>query len=349
MYKKIKEMEPGKTLKTVLLVTAIQEKTAKNNSKFVVFTLSDGETTVEAKLWNSDKNSVKILEKELGSFSIRGDLYNDQMSYVIENYSKPPEDAKISDFVIKAPMDGKEMFDRILFMVRKKSPEDSTIVKLVEKVYEDNKESLLYWSAAKKMHHNRYAGLLQHTYHMVCIAYVVLGAYKQLDPELLLAITALHDIGKLKELETDNMGVADYSLTGRLFGHAHLGIQIVEATANEMKANGTSFDEEKLMLLLHGIGAHAGKEEYGAEAAPATQEAFVVHMIDDMDAKLDMFAETLRDMEPGTLSDRVWRLGNNSVYKPLYASTRTQETSENNEEKADNAKEVKEENNEAAK
>ena len=85
---------------------------------------------------------------------------------------------------------------------------------------------------------------------------VMLSRVYPVDRELLLAGTALHDIGKLSELETDNLGVADYSVDGNLFGHSLIGCEMVTKAASK-----NIYDEEKVRLLKHMIASHHGTLE----------------------------------------------------------------------------------------
>ena len=43
--------------------------------------------------------------------------------------------------------------------------------------------------------------------------------------------------------------------------------------------------------LLHLIAAHHGQLEFGSPVLPKTPEAIALHLIDNMDARLEMFEE----------------------------------------------------------
>ncbi len=44
--------------------------------------------------------------------------------------------------------------------------------------------------------------------------------------------------------------------------------------------------------LLHLIASHHGQKEYGAPVTPRTPEAWMLHHIDNIDAHLEMLAQT---------------------------------------------------------
>ena len=244
MYKKIKELPENQKTTTVVLLALIEEKETRAGKPYCELTLSDGETQIQAKLWNNAKADVKVEEKSLITAELYPKEYQGALSYELFRYGPAPEDCQITDYVIKAPYKPEDMYQEILNLLRKEiavpDPEKLDLIDLVKNIYEENKENLLYWSAAKSVHHNCYSGLLYHTFRMVRSA-VMLSRVYPVDRELLLAGTALHDIGKLSELETDNLGVADYSVDGNLFGHSLIGCEMVTKAASK-----NIYDEEKL-------------------------------------------------------------------------------------------------------
>lgn len=311
MYQKIKDLQENQKSATVVLLTSIDEKETKGGKPYCVFALSDGESQIEAKLWNNAKTDVKVEEKTLITAELYPKEYQGALSYELFRYGPAPEDCQITDFVVKAPYKPEDMYNEILSLLRKevpKSHEESDLVDLTQHLYEDNKEKLLYWSAAKSVHHNCYGGLLYHTFRMVRSAVMLSRVYK-IDKELLLCGTALHDIGKIIELDTDNLGIADYSVDGNLFGHALIGIEMITREAAK-----SSYDEEKIRLLKHMIASHHGELEWGAITKPATPEAALLHEIDMIDSKMYQYEKAIDKLEPGEMSDRIFGLGG-FVYK----------------------------------
>ena len=180
---------------------------------------------------------------------------------------------------------------------------------LVKSIYEENKTKLLYWSAAKSVHHNCYGGLLYHTLRMMRSAFTLTKVYTTINKDVLFAAVALHDIGKITELETDELGVADYTVDGTLFGHALLGIEMINA-----KASG--YNPELIRLLKHCLAAHHGQLDWGAVTIPAIPEAMMLHQIDMIDSRMYQFEKAIEEItEPGQLGDKVFGLGT-KVYRP---------------------------------
>lgn len=292
---------------TVALLQAIEEKETKGRKAYCRFTLSDGDKVIQANLWNTAKADVKVEEKTLIQVELYPKIYNDEVGYEVYRYCEAGDEYNIKDFIIAAPLDSEAMYNEILAYVEKYSDTD-ILCGLVKKIYEDNKEKLMYWSAAKAVHHNCYGGLLYHTLRMMRSAYMMTKVYPCVNKDILFAAVALHDIGKLVELETDTLGIADYGVEGTLFSHMLIGIEIVNKYAD-------NYDTEAVKLLKHCIAAHHGKLEWGAIAVPAIPEAMLLHQIDMIDAQMYQYEDALKEVtEAGSMSDKIFGLGT-KVYK----------------------------------
>lgn len=169
-------------------------------------------------------------------------------------------------------------------------------------------------SAAKTIHHDCRSGLIYHTYRMIKAALKLTETYDNLDRTLLITGAALHDIGKIRELSTNEFGAAEYTPEGRLLGHAMIGVAMVDDAVEHYDCKC-----EKTEMLKHIIASHHGKLEYGACVVPAIPEAICVNMLDELDAKLYQMEEALKTTEPGGLSKKVFGLENSTAYKAAYA------------------------------
>lgn len=146
------------------------------------------------------------------------------------------------------------------------------------------------------------------------MADVIVKASAPVSREILVASSALHDIGKLNELAATPLGNAEYAIEGNLVGHITAGVFMVEKEAKKEKMAGEIWNT--IRLIEHGIASHHGKIEYGAAVAPATSEAMLLHLMDLLDSRMNMFSRILDQMEPGTKDDSKKRYLGNIVYKP---------------------------------
>lgn len=185
--------------------------------------------------------------------------------------------------------DAVEMFAELINLVESKIA-NKPLRKLVADILEQHREQLLVWPAAKRNHHAFVSGFLEHTLNVArnsaYLAEKYAELYCNLDPpvsiDLAIAGATLHDIGKLRELET-NPGGTEYSLSGMLIGHVLQGRDIVREVAA-----GRKIDPDLLLRLEHIIVAHQRLPEWGSPKPPMTIEAMIVHHADDLDAKLQM-------------------------------------------------------------
>jgi 3'-5' exoribonuclease len=178
-------------------------------------------------------------------------------------------------------------------------------------------------AAARNYHHARRGGLVEHTAQMMRVANQIAPLYPELNLDLLLAGILFHDSGKLWENALPENGfVMNYDERGELMGHISIGLELVnslwrrlsvenvEAWKNLMPAS-----EDVRLHLLHLIGAHHGEPEFGSPVAPKTPEAMALHYIDNLDARLEMFAAGYTRAKPlaARIFDRVRPLPGNLV------------------------------------
>jgi 3'-5' exoribonuclease len=118
-------------------------------------------------------------------------------------------------------------------------------------------------------HHAYAGGLLEHTVGVATLCRETAQLHPRLRADLLLAAALVHDLGRTEEL---GPGPA-FTPTpeGRLLGHVHLGLRIVEARACGLAS-------EQLAELLHCVAVH--HDARGARTA----EAAVLYHANQLDA-----------------------------------------------------------------
>lgn len=170
--------------------------------------------------------------------------------------------------------------------------EDKDIKLIVEELLEN--EDFFIYPAAKAIHHAHIGGIAEHVLSMLRVADGLIPHYN-LDQDLMIAGIIIHDYGKLRELEC--LGLT-YSVEGNLIGHLQIGFELI----HEVMLKYGIVSSEKTMLLKHMIIAHHGRLEYGSAKEPMTVEAYVLSMIDELDAKLNYIDKSLQNVSPGEIS-----------------------------------------------
>lgn len=311
---KIKEIETSGVVEGV--VTSLEERETKTSGSYVNVGFCDGDQRIVAKKWNTTLADFPFTKGNAVFLTLRADSYEGKISYVIKEAiasSSAPE-----NFIFSAPVQPEAMFT----FLYKTGEKCGRYAPVVTQILNDYHDKLLVWAGAKKIHHNIRGGLLYHMYRMTkCGAYIA-SVYNKcpsafsdgrvIDTELLVAGTILHDIGKLGELNTDQLGDAEYTPRGSLMGHLYLGAELVGRYARKLK-----LDEESIMLLQHMILSHHGSYEWHTVALPAIPEAMILHHLDMIDSSLYQFEEETSNLEPGTMSGRIQTLGG-PVYRPTW-------------------------------
>lgn len=184
-------------------------------------------------------------------------------------------------------------------------------------------------AAARRNHHARRGGLVEHVARMMQSADALCGVYPELNRDLLLTGVLFHDCGKLWENSYPEHGFAQtLSLHGELMGHIPLGIELANKLWRELMAETAAAEWEGLrpaaedtrLHLLHLIGSHHGEHQFGSPVLPRTPEAFALHYIDNLDAKLEMVRDAYgqsQEIAPGVV-ERVFPLPTN-LARPLPA------------------------------
>lgn len=296
---KIKDIEKqyGTTHKIVLYCNSIEERETKSKEtkKYLLFHLTDGEKEIDAKRWNysmEDFENAQYPVKIPGVLILKLDVqeYNGQPCYIIQGYTSGDK-YPATMFAKKAPIDAEETYQKILADAREyREPLASVITTL----YEENHEKFVKWGAAKRVHHNVSGGLLYHIGRMHDMAKKI-GDLYECDKELLMAGVDIHDIGKLRELETDDLGVSDYTVEGNLKGHIVLGYQMLADCIREHEFENTT----ELIKLEHMILSHHGKMEWGSPVIPAFLEANLLHYLDLIDSQGEQIERITREAQPG--------------------------------------------------
>jgi 3'-5' exoribonuclease len=133
-----------------------------------------------------------------------------------------------------------------------------------------------------------------------------------------------HDSGKLWEnaLPPDGFTMP-FSEAGELLGHIPIGIELVNQLWRRLLAgeeagawsNLQPENEQVRLHLLHLIASHHGELQFGSPVVPKTPEAWALHYVDNLDAKMEMMsAAYVSSRQLGLrIYERVWPLPGNLV------------------------------------
>jgi 3'-5' exoribonuclease len=272
-------------------VQEISRRTSQKNKKdYLDVVVADRSGRMSAKIWDNVDALHKLIQAG-GIYRLSGevDAFNGKLQLKITR-ARPlgPDDSdcRPEDFVERPPFDSEALLAD-LFAILDANVADPHLRQLVALFREEYGPVFAQAYGAQKIHHAFAGGLLQHTHALLKLVLAVAPLYG-LDQELLLVGALFHDIGKTEEFKTQP--ALETTLAGGLLGHLVISLEAFL----DMKRRIPDFPEPLSVRLQHLIVSHHGEKEYGSPEVPKTREAYLLHILDLLDSRLNIFAEQLK-------------------------------------------------------
>jgi len=281
----INDLKEGETVESIYLVREKSFDITKKGDPYIALELSDKTGMVDCRKWDALKSLFDSFGvDDFVKVKARVEFFRNYPQLKIDSIEKT--DDKSVDISLYLPVSDKNR-DKMFrdFLSEMESVKSPYLKALINSVFTDKdiSEKFKTAPAASDFHHPYIGGLLEHTLACVELARLLASKYRDIDLDLLLCGTALHDIGKIYELSYKRSFY--YTDKGRLIGHIVLGVNIVNAAIDNIP----EFPEELKNLILHIILSHHGEQEWGSPKRPMCFEAIILHHIDNLDAKINGF------------------------------------------------------------
>jgi len=299
----IHKFKEGADIRGFFLCVEKHIRNTRSGDPYLDLILRDKTGQITAKVWKEvgeyqDKFSAGDAVVVAGQV----DFYLDKLQLNIKKINV----ASVQDYgrygydpaliVPSSEKDPKQMWKELTAYI--KNINNKHLKQLVSSIYKEYESSLLTHPASVVMHHNYRSGLIEHTLSMAQIG-ISLAKHYEVDIDLLMTGIFLHDIGKVKEITSELE--ASYSDDGNLIGHIVLGRDIVVNAANKI----SGFPPELLQKVEHLILSHQGLYEWQSPKKPKMLEALLLHLIDNMDAKMNLMKKAIsEDVEEGKWTSR---------------------------------------------
>lgn len=268
----------------------VRKKTLAGKKDYLDLIVMDRSGRLSAKVWDNVDQLQKVLQA--GSIlRISGEIreYRGKPQLTI-NRARPLEAGengfRPEDFDEMPAFDSAALLAETFALLRE-HVHDPHLRQLSEQFAQEYGPVFGQAYGAQKIHHACPGGLLQHTHSLLKLVLAVAPHYK-LDTELLLIGALFHDIGKTAEFRTQP--ALETTLAGGLLGHLVISLTIFL----EMKNRIADFPEPLSVRIQHLIVAHHGEKEYGSPEVPKTPEAYLLHILDLLDSRMDIFSEQLK-------------------------------------------------------
>jgi 3'-5' exoribonuclease len=264
----IAELAEERVVEGVYAVARKQRLRTKGGAPYLALELVDPSGRIEARVWHdvelldarfSEGDAVRVLG--------RVERFRNKLQVDVRTLEAAPE-ADPADFAPALRRDADELDGFLEFLAGEISHDG--LAGIVARFFSDDVlRASLRRLPASETHHSYAGGLLEHTVGVATICRETAQLHPRLRSDLLLAAALLHDVGRVAELtagptfrQTDE---------GRLLGHVHLGLRMVEERSGALQPDARS-------ELLHAMACH-----HDARAA-RTAEAAVLYHANQLDA-----------------------------------------------------------------
>jgi 3'-5' exoribonuclease len=265
----VADLAPDTLVEGVYAVASKRRLRTKTGSAYLALELVDASGRIEARVWND----VEVLDQRFAegdSIRVLGrvERFRDRLQLEVRSI-EPAPDADAAALTPTLRRDRDELDGFLEFLAGEISHPglNATVGRFAGDP--EIRRLLRALPAAPDGHHDYAGGLLEHTVGVATICRELCQLHPRLRADLLLAAALLHDIGRTVEL-APGPGFRQ-TAEGRLLGHVHLGLRLIEDRAGALDADARA-------ELLHAVGAH-----HDARAAK-TAEAAVLYHANQLDA-----------------------------------------------------------------
>jgi 3'-5' exoribonuclease len=260
----IAELAEDRVVEAVYAVRSKRKLRTKSGASYLALELVDPTGRIEARVWKDvEQLDCRFGEGDAVRVLGRVEKFRDRLQLDVRSHEASDVDPVSLTPALRRDKD--EIAGFLEFLVAEISHPGLTAT--VQAVLADRE--LAAYPATPEDHHSYAGGLLEHTVGVATLCRETSQLHPRLRPDLLLAAALVHDVGRTLEL---GRGPA-FTVTdeGRLLGHVHLGLRLIEERAEGLTAG-------QLAELLHCVATH-----HDARAA-RTAEAAVLYHANQLDA-----------------------------------------------------------------
>ena len=267
----IAELVEDRTIEGVYAVARKDRKRTRNGAPYLALELVDASGRIEARVWDD----VELLDRRFSQGDAvrvlgRVERFGSRLQVQVRSLEAAP-DADPAELVPSLRRDADELDGFLEFLAGEIT--HPGLAAVVSAFLEDAEIRSAFRSlpaAGADGHHGYAGGLLEHTVGVATLCRETTQLHPRLRADLLMAAALLHDVGRTRELERG----PSFRQTeeGRLLGHVHLGLRLIEERASALE---TDVRAE----LLHAVATHHDRN------AARTAEAAVLYHANQLDAQ----------------------------------------------------------------
>jgi 3'-5' exoribonuclease len=260
----IAELQEDRVVEGIYAVRMKRKLRTKSGAPYLALELVDPTGRIEARVWNDvELLDGRFAEGDAVRILGRVEKFRDRLQLDVRSLETADVDPQSLTPAIRRDRD--ELAGFLEFLVGEIS--HPGLRATTQAVLADR--DLEAFPATPDDHHSYAGGLLEHTVGVATLARETAQLHPRVRSDLLLAAALLHDVGRTLEL---GRGPAfTPTAEGRLLGHVHLGLRLIEERAEGLSS-------AQRAELLHCVAAHHDTR------AARTAEAAVLYHANQLDA-----------------------------------------------------------------
>ncbi len=265
----IAELEEDRVVEGTFAVARKEKLRTRAGSPYLALELVDPSGRIGARVWND----VELLDSRFAEGDAvrilgRVERFRDRLQLEIRSLEASPEtDAGSLAPALSRDVEELDGFLEFLAGEIHHPGLKAVVARFVSD--EELRARMRSLPATPEGHHGYAGGLLEHTVGVATICRETAQLHPRLRTDLLLAAALMHDVGRTAEL--GRAPVFRPTEEGRLLGHVHLGLRLIEARARGL-------EPEVRAELLHAVATHHDSR------AGRTAEAAVLYHANQLDA-----------------------------------------------------------------
>jgi 3'-5' exoribonuclease len=240
----------------------------KNGAAYLALELVDPSGRIDARVWTDvELLDTRFAEGDAVRVLGRVERFRDRLQVDVRTL-EPAEGVDASAMAPAMRRDADELEGFLEFLAAEISHQGLSggVARVLDA---ETRAAMRALPATLEGHHSYAGGLLEHTVGVATLCRETAQLHPRLRVDLLLAAALVHDVGRVRELGRGP--VFRQTDEGRLLGHVHLGLRLIEERA-------AALDPGVRAELLHAVACHHDLR------AARTAEAAVLYHANQLDA-----------------------------------------------------------------
>lgn len=265
----IAQLAEERVVEGIYAVARKRRLRTRGGSPYLALELADASGRIEGRVWND----VELLDGRFAEGDAvrvlgRVERFRDRLQVEVRSL-EPAPDADLASLAPAIRRDADELDGFLDFLAGELGHPGlrATVARFLDD--REIRTQMRTLPASPDGHHGFAGGLLEHTVAVTTICRETGQLHARLRNDILVAAALLHDIGRTRELIPGPAFAQTHE--GKLLGHVHLGLRLVEERA-------AALEPDVRAELLHAIATH-----HDARAA-RTAEASVLYHANALDA-----------------------------------------------------------------